>query len=188
MQTNDFIQLLELSPHTPLAVEYLPGMFANKGFEVVSIQHVSLDDIQEDGFTNKNKVEVHLHIRENSNGSSKPLFTKELLAIFSANEEDVNYYQNTEIKVKFGNQDFQTAILDITEVELFQKTFTLKLFFTNQVPKDWKKSNHNKTEEKKKKKHPFSSFLQKLTFSGFQTPKWSPQWLVAVLPNKGLND
>ncbi len=142
MKTQDFIQLLELTPNLPLKVEYLPGKYTDNGFEVVSVRCISLNEMPDNGNNNNIQRETHLHIRESIN--KKPLFTTELLSIFLKMGEGENYYNGTSIKIKFENQELQASILDITEVELFQKTFTVKLFFTNHVPKAWKTSRQRK--------------------------------------------
>lgn len=119
MQTKDIIQLLEIAPQMPVKIEYLPGLTAKSCLNLGKVE------IFKEDLTGKKYIQIHVFEEGDPMCSltTKDLFQalKEFLRQ-NANEE------TKEIRVVFGNQDFQKAALDIYEVEIYEKTFNLKLF------------------------------------------------------------
>ncbi|GAB3647809.1 hypothetical protein GCM10028791_10510 [Echinicola sediminis] len=153
MRTTDFIQLLELAPNKPIKVEYLPGMFVQSNFGLITIDSVK------DGATQKIIHQIHLNDAKSGQSEMK---TTDLFKAFGQST-DLENLSDEEVRVVYGNKDFKKTALDICEVEVFQGNFTLKLFSTNNLKKA-KERNPEVTKDdlKKSPKKRFSSLLKKL--------------------------
>ncbi|MDN3670961.1 hypothetical protein QWY93_16720 [Echinicola jeungdonensis] len=146
MQTADLIQLLELTPNLQLKLEYLPASFVQSGSKIQSVLSVSKENT-----ISKEGKETHLVITENKTDMViRNLFTKDVLKLLEESSVD----PNSVVKIKYGNESFKTALLDISEIEVFDKAMTFKLFFTNNPAT----SQQEKVEKQKKKENPITIF------------------------------
>ncbi|AGA79170.1 hypothetical protein [Echinicola vietnamensis] len=121
MQAKDFIQLLKLTPKMPVKVEYLPGLFTDGGFTISKIAF-------------KKNEAVQVYLSDNKTPGHLP-HTEELKTLLIQSVGETEELGNMEIRVIYGNQDIESTELDITEVEVFQGTFTLKLYSLNNLTK-----------------------------------------------------
>ncbi len=119
MQTKDIIQLLGLAPQMPVKIEYLPGLTAKSCLNLGKIEFFKEDQ------TGKKYIQIHVF------EEGDPICSLTTKDLFRALNEFLRQNPNdetNEIRVVFGNQSFQKSALDIYEVEIFEKTFNLKLF------------------------------------------------------------
>jgi len=168
MRTKDFIQLLELTPKMPVKVEYLPGLFVQEGFVVTKIDKVK-DDASDLVF-----YQVHL---SDQRTKDQQLQTTELFKAFQK-YIDPEKISEEEIRIVYGNKDFQRSALDITEIEVHHRNFTLKLFLSNNLKMAKEKDALDKKENPiRKRKKRFSSMLKKLLIPLPLRVSWNIPWV-----------
>ncbi|MBD8490654.1 hypothetical protein IFO69_18010 [Echinicola sp. CAU 1574] len=168
MRTIDFIQLLELTPKMPILVEHLPGLFIPKGFSITQIT-------QEDSNAGHTKIQIHLSDEKlGMNSISTDEFHTYLMDFLT----EIPDFRSSQITVVYGNQEFRETELDVTEIEVYQRTFTIKLFSTNNLKKakERRENASHKDFEPKRKKN-FTAIFNGFTFPVTLGLNWNISWL-----------
>ncbi|WP_200977482.1 hypothetical protein [Echinicola sp. 20G] len=152
----------------PIKIEHLPGLFIPKGFTIRQI-------ILEDSTPGNAKIQIHLSEEKLgiNNISTDDLHTNLMDFLTKVPE-----FQNSEITVIYGNKEFKETELDVTEIEVYQKTFTIKLFSTNNLKKakERRKNASQKDFEPKRKKN-FAAIFNGFTFPVTLGLNWNISWL-----------
>ncbi|GGF29135.1 hypothetical protein GCM10011339_16750 [Echinicola rosea] len=146
----------------PVKVEYLPGLFTNDGFGISKID-----------FIKDQSIRVYLSESEKET-SNPPLHTDDIQGHLTEAVGKVEDMGDIEITVIYGNQEIGTAELDITEIEIFQGTFTLKLYSLNNLTKSKARQEKQKKEEiPQKGKRFFFTAIRNFLFPQPLVLKWN---------------
>ncbi|AWW32481.1 hypothetical protein DN752_21315 [Echinicola strongylocentroti] len=160
MKAKDFIQLLQLTPKMPIKVEYLPGLFITEGFSISKIV-----------LKQNNRIQVYL---SENNPADNSIQTDELHHKLLSSMDHPALQGNAEITMIYGNQEIGETELDITEVEVFQRTFTVKLFSLNNLKKAKERQHRQHKEQfEQKGKRFFFTAIKNFLFPQPLVLKWN---------------
>ncbi|WP_143962901.1 DUF6428 family protein [Litoribacter populi] len=131
MKTSEFTQLLESNPETPLYFEYLPGQYARPDFHITEIKNVSFDTVDCGGKRNQWE-ETHVQLWENEIPEpGHSVDTTKALKIFQLVDKVRPTFQDTEIKIEYGNSQFPATTLPISDVLVLKDKIIIQLTTQN---------------------------------------------------------
>ncbi len=127
MTTTQFLEILEQHSDLPLLFEYKKGAYTRMDYHITEVKNVSYDTVDCGGVQN-NWKEVHVQLWENVLPEpNHRLNTSKALKIFKAVEKVRPTLANTVIKFEYGNEDFHTAVLPVSAVDVLGNQVIVKL-------------------------------------------------------------
>lgn len=118
MKTQEFITKLKENKGKSLLFEYTKGKFADTNYHLTEIKNVSFSTVDCGGSTN-NWKETHFQLWESPNeiGKKEYMTVNKVIDIIERVDGINPLWQDTEIKIEFGNETFHTSILDVSGFE-----------------------------------------------------------------------
>ena len=129
MKTIEFISILKENKNKALLFEYTENQFAGTNYHLTEVKNVTFETVDCGGNTNDWK-ETHIQVWESPSevGKEYYLTVDKAMAILERVDSINSLWLETEVKVEFGNTDFHTSILSISETVSESNKLIVKLF------------------------------------------------------------
>ncbi len=128
MKTNEFLNLLKENPAKTLLFEYKPNSFVRANYHITEIKNVIIDSVDCGAKTDFWK-ETIIQLWEDPNEVEVEGAMSAFKALGILNKVDSIKPMDREVEVKFeySNQNFHTAQLFVSDVEVSQDRIIMKL-------------------------------------------------------------
>ena len=129
MKLTEFIHLLKEHQSLALIFEYANNKFTKPSYHLTEVKNINYQSVDCGGTSNQWK-ETHIQLWESPNEKDK----KDFLSVSKFLEllDRVNvinpFWLTTEVKIEFGNEEFHTSIMDITDFQVSKNQLIIKLF------------------------------------------------------------
>jgi hypothetical protein len=129
MKLKEFINVLEQNQKKELIFAYGLDKYAGANYHLTEVKNVLFDTVDCGGRSDQWK-ETHLQLWESPKEIGKTDFMKvdKILSILKRVNGIKPLDINTTIKIEYGNADFHTSIMDISEVISQQDRIVVKLY------------------------------------------------------------
>jgi len=129
MKTKEFISILKENKNKALLFEYAENQFAGTNYHLTEVKNVTFETVDCGGNTNDWK-ETHIQVWESPSevGKEYYLTVDKAMAILERVDSINSLWLETEVKVEFGNTDFHTSILSVSETVSESNKLIVKLF------------------------------------------------------------
>lgn len=129
MKTQEFIKKLEASKNKALLFEFAKGKYAGTNYHLTEVKNVQFSTVDCGGNTN-NWKETHLQLWESPSevGKTDYMNIDKVLSILERVNGINALWQETVIKVEFGNEDFHTSIMNIAGFTEVNNQLIVQLF------------------------------------------------------------
>lgn len=127
MTTTEFLNVLAQHKDLPLSFEYKKGAFVRMDYHLTEVKNVTFDTVDCGGVPN-NWQEVHVQLWENEIPEpNHRVDTTKALKIFNAVQKVKPILADTELKFEYGNDSFHTAVLPVSDVQVYENQIIVKL-------------------------------------------------------------
>lgn len=133
MKVNELMTLLREHSGKELLFEYAENQFAGTNYHLTEVKNVTFETVDCGGKVNDWK-ETHIQLWESPTeiGKKDYITTDKAVAILDRVNGIRPLWNETEVKIEFGNKDFHTAVLSIDSVNSDTRSVTIRLF-TNET-------------------------------------------------------
>ncbi len=129
MKTKEFIQKLKENKNKALLFEYVENQITDTNYHLTEVKNVTFESVDCGGNIN-NWKETHLQLWESPSekGKENYMTVAKVLAILERVDSINPLWLDTDVKVEFGNDNFHTSILDISDFKILNEQLIVKLF------------------------------------------------------------
>lgn len=129
MKVNEFIKLLEEQKGKELLFAYSNDKLVRANYHLTEVKNVQFDTTDCGGKRNFWE-ETHFQLWENPQEMDKKryMLTDKILSILNRVDGINPLMKSTIVKIEYGNEGFNTAVMPIEGVEVGEKTVVIKLF------------------------------------------------------------
>lgn len=129
MKTKEFISKLNENKNKALLFEYAKSKYAGTNYHLTEIKNVQFNSVDCGGNSN-NWKETHLQLWESPSeiGKENYMTVDKIIQIIERVDSINPLWQETAIKVEYGNDEFHTSIMNIDEFEIKNNQLIVKLF------------------------------------------------------------
>lgn len=129
MKTYQFLELLQNNPNKSLLFAYQKEKLVAPNYHITEVKNVEFKTTDCGGKQN-HWQETHLQLWEKPSEKHKTIYmtTNKAVSILNTVNAVNPLWLKTEIKIEYGNDNFHTAILKISDFTQTDKTLTFKLF------------------------------------------------------------
>ena len=133
MKVNELLTLLREQSGKELLFEYTENRFAGANYHLTEVKNVSFETVDCGGKVNDWK-ETHIQLWESPTeiGKEDYITTDKAVSILDRVNSIRPLWDETEVKIEFGNKDFHTSVLSIDSVNSDNRSVTVRLF-TNET-------------------------------------------------------
>ncbi len=129
MKTKEFINKLNENKNKALLFEFAKDKYAGTNYHLTEIKNVHFNSVDCGGNTN-NWKETHLQLWESPSeiGKKEYLTVDKVLSIIEKVDSINPLWQETDLKVEFGNEEFHTSIMNVSDFEINETQLIVKLY------------------------------------------------------------
>lgn len=129
MKTKEFISKLSENKNKALLFEYTKDKYVGTNYHLTEIKNVQFNSVDCGGNSNSWK-ETHLQLWESPSeiGKENYMTVDKIIQIIERVDHINPLWQETAIKVEYGNDEFHTSIMNIAELEIKKNQLIVKLF------------------------------------------------------------
>ena len=129
MKTKEFLNTLNENKGKALLFEFAKDKYAGTNYHLTEIKNVQFNSVDCGGNPN-NWKETHIQLWESPSEKGKEAYmtVEKVLSVFAKVDGINPLWQETDIKVEFGNEEFHTSIMNISEFEIQNTQLIVKLF------------------------------------------------------------
>ena len=129
MKLNQFIKILNNHKGLELLFEYSENKFTKPSYHLTEVKNINYHSVDCGGKSNKWK-ETHIQLWESPNEKDKKVFltVKKFMEILNRVDSINQLWLETDVKIEFGNEEFHTSIMNITDFQIKNNQLVIKLF------------------------------------------------------------
>lgn len=129
MKVTEFIEVLHVNKGKALKFLYKQGAFVAPNYHLTEVKNV-LFDTTDCGGKRDTWEETHFQLWENPKEEGKLDFmtTDKILQILDKVNGLNPIKGSTELKIEYGNEDFNTGVMPVEGLELYENEIIVKLF------------------------------------------------------------
>lgn len=129
MKVNDFITILEEQKGKELIFAYAENKMVGANYHLTEVKNVQYDTTDCGGKRNYWE-ETHFQLWENPTEIDKKRFmsTDKILGILNRVDSINPLLKSTSIKVEYGNEEFNTAVMPIEQIKVLEDAVIVELF------------------------------------------------------------
>jgi hypothetical protein len=144
MKLNKFIHLLKAHKSLELIFEYANNKFTKPSYHLTEVKNINYQSVDCGGKSNQWK-ETHIQLWESPKEKNKKEFltVNKFMKILKRVDSINQLWLETEVKIEFGNEEFHTSIMDITDFRIIKNQLIIKLFSVNTTCKAISETEEN---------------------------------------------
>ena len=129
MKVNEFIELLEQQNGKELLFEYANDKMVGANYHLTEVKNVQYDTTDCGGKRNFWE-ETHFQLWENPKEANKKRYmsTDKILAILHRVDSINPMKKSTSVRIEYGNDGFNTAVMPVQGIEILEKAVVVRLF------------------------------------------------------------
>ena len=129
MKTKEFLNKLNQNKNKALLFEFAKDKYAGTNYHLTEVKNVHFSTVDCGGNPNDWK-ETHLQLWESPNeiGKEDYMTVDKVISILERVDGINPLWQETEIKIEFGNEEFHTSIMNIADFDIKDNQLIVKLF------------------------------------------------------------
>lgn len=129
MKVNEFIKVLEQHKNKELLFSYKQDKFVGANYHLTEVKNVQFDTTDCGGKTNFWE-ETHFQLWESPTelGKRDYMTTDKILAILKRVDKIKAIKMDTEVKFEYGNEDFATSVMPVSDIKIEQNRLIVSLF------------------------------------------------------------
>jgi hypothetical protein len=128
MKTQEFLQLLETNKDKSLLFEYAPNQWVGANYHITEVKHIRIESVDCGARMDAwNETVIQLWESPSEIGKTEYMSAYKALGIMKKVGSMKAFDLDTEVKFEYGNTQFHTAQLFVTDFEIQTNQLLLKL-------------------------------------------------------------
>lgn len=129
MKVKEFLSVLENNLNKELLFEHTNGKFVGANYHLTEVKNVYFDTVDCGGKPNDWR-ETHLQLWESPKeiGKTNYMTVDKIVSILNRVNSIKTIDTETSVKIEYGNDEFNTAVMDIDHIELTNNRVIAKLY------------------------------------------------------------